>query len=70
MSENVKLLLTDEFVVFAKHISAILDKKKAKEAELKQLYDQVKAELKALDAEAEEVQAQWEAFKAAKESNG
>lgn len=68
MSENLKVLLSDEFVNFAKKISAILDKKKAKEVELKQLYDAIKAELKTIDAEAEEVQQEWEAYKASKEA--
>ena len=67
MSENIKLLLSDEYVLFAKKIAAILDKKKAKEGELKQLYDQIKAELKTFEAEAEEVQQEWEAFKSSKE---
>ena len=68
MTENVKWLLTDEYVAFAKKISEVLDRKKEKEAELKAFYDKVKTELKECEAVAEALQQEWEAFKAEKEN--
>ncbi|RDJ35307.1 MAG: hypothetical protein DWQ19_10865 [Crenarchaeota archaeon] len=65
---DVELFLTDEFVSFAKKISEVLDKKKAKEAEMKQLYSQFKDDLKELEAEAAVLYQEWENFKAGRSS--
>jgi len=67
MSENIKLLLSDEFIAFSQKIKGIVEKKKEKEKELKQLYDQIKLDLKTLDDEAAAAQQEWEEFKTSKE---
>jgi predicted nucleic acid-binding Zn-ribbon protein len=66
MSESLEFLLTEEFQVFSQKIKEIFDRKKSKQDELKQIYDKIKVELKAIDDEAKALQQEWEAFKASK----
>lgn len=63
--DDASLLLTDEFVAFAEKVKAIHEEKKAKKLELKQVYDRITNEVKALDAKAKELEEQFAAWKAA-----
>ena len=65
MSE-VDLLLSDEFVEFSEKISKIHEEKKAKKAELKALYDKMKAEIETLDDNANALNDEFEAWKESK----
>lgn len=56
-------LLTDEFVVFSQKIKDIFEAKKAKKLELKNFYEKVQNEIKALEDEAKNLEAEFEAFK-------
>jgi biopolymer transport protein ExbB/TolQ len=61
--EDASILLSDEFIAFAERIKSIHEKKKAKKAELKLVYDKITAELKALDAEASAAEAAFDEWK-------
>jgi predicted nucleic acid-binding Zn-ribbon protein len=61
--ESLEILLSDEFVAFSTKIKEIFANKKAKQEELRKVYDSYKAEFKALDDEAKELQVEFEAWK-------
>ena len=61
--EEVDILLTDEYVEFAKKVADIHTKKKTNQAEFKEVYDKFKADLAALDVEVAEEQSKFESWK-------
>lgn len=61
--EKSEYLLTEEFVSFSKRIAEIFEAKKAKKQELKNFYEKIQAELKALEEEAKEAEAEFESFR-------
>ena len=61
MLGEVELLLTDEFEGFAAEIKKIHDVKKAKAAEMKEIYAKFQLEVAALDAEAKKIYDEWQA---------
>lgn len=61
--EKSEYLLTEEFVSFSKRIAEIFEAKKAKKQELKNFYEKIQAELKALEDEAKEAEAEFESFR-------
>lgn len=66
MSDSLDVLLTDEFVLFSQNIAEVVKRRRAKQDELKEVYDRIKGELKLIDDEARNLQQEWEAFKASK----
>lgn len=66
-AEETNWLLTDEFVSFSEKIKGIHERKKSKKAELKEFYDKIQVDLKALDAEAKEAEDQFQAWKKTQE---
>ena len=60
MTSEVDLLLTDEFVAFSGKIKEIHEQKKAKEVELKEIYERFKSELASLDQSAIKLNQGWE----------
>lgn len=66
--EEFNWLLTDEFVDFSKRIAVIHEKKKEKKQELKEFYEKIQVDFKALDAEAVAAEEEFEAWKKAKEA--
>jgi len=63
MSEDTNYLLTDEFIAFSSQIREIHEKKKAKKLELKSVYDKIQEEIKALESQAKEAEAEWQKTK-------
>lgn len=61
--EKNDYLLTEEFVEFSQKIARIFEAKKAKKLELKNFYEKVQAELKALEDEAKKAEHEFELFK-------
>lgn len=61
--EKVDYLLTEEFVEFSQKISRIFEAKKAKKLELKNFYEKVQSDLKALEDEAKQAEQDFESFK-------
>jgi len=61
MLGEIELLLTDEFAGFADEIRKIHDIKKAKAAEIKEIYTKFQQEVAALDAEAKKLYDEWQA---------
>jgi hypothetical protein len=61
--EKNDYLLTEEFVAFSQKIAQIFEAKKAKKLELKNFYEKVQNEIKALEDEAKLVETEFEAFK-------
>lgn len=68
--DDSTLLLSDEFIAFAEKIKGIHEEKKAKKLELKNIYDRITGELKALDAKAKEAEEQFASWKASQSSKG
>lgn len=56
MNMPANILLSDEFASFSGKVTALHEKKKEATAEFKKLYEQHKADMKALDDEAESLQ--------------
>ncbi len=67
MTDEFNWLLTDEFIAFSAKIKVIHESKKAKKAELKEIYDKFDAELIALDKEAKKVEDEFQTWKQSKE---
>lgn len=63
MSEDTSYLLTDEFIAFTTKVREIHEKKKTKKAELKAVYDKIQEDIKALEAEAKQLEADWQKVK-------
>ena len=63
MADEMNWLLTDEFVAFSVKIKDILDRKKAKKQELKDFYDKIQADYKALEDEARAAEGEFQAWK-------
>lgn len=63
MPEEMNYLLTDEFMTFSTKIKDIYEKKKVKKQELKDFYDKVQVDLKALDSQAKELEDEFQAWK-------
>ena len=63
MTEDVNLLLTEEYIAYTAKIADIFNKKKAKQEEVKKIYDNYKQELEVLNAEAAKAQDDWEDWK-------
>jgi hypothetical protein len=61
--EKTDYLLTEEFVAFSQKVSKIFEAKKAKKLELKNFYEKVQSELKALEDEAKQAEQEFELFK-------
>jgi hypothetical protein len=61
--EETNWLLTDEFIEFAEQIKDIHDRKKAKRQELKEFYDHIQVELRALDAECKAAEKEFSDWK-------
>lgn len=61
---EVELLMSDEFVDFSKKIAVLHETKKAQEKELKKVYEEYKAAFKKIDAQAAELQKEFDAWKA------
>lgn len=66
MADDTNWLLTDEFIAFSDKIKDILERKKAKKAELKAFYDKIQADIKLLEEEAKQAE---DAFQSWKKSN-
>ncbi len=64
MTEDVQLLLTEEYIAYTAKIADIFSKKKIKQEEVKKIYDNYKQELEVLNAEAAKAQEEWEEWKA------
>jgi hypothetical protein len=67
MPEETNYLLTDEFMAFSIKIKEIYEKKKAKKQELKEFYDKIQVDLKALDSQAKELEDEFQAWKKVQE---
>jgi len=61
--ESLDILLSDEFVEFSSKVKEIYATKKAKQEELRKVYDSYKAEFKELDDEARDLQIEFESWK-------
>ena len=59
---EIDVYLSDEFVEFSKQIADIHAKKKAKQEELKHLFESAKAQIKAFDDQASKLKADWDVF--------
>jgi predicted nucleic acid-binding Zn-ribbon protein len=68
MAEETNWLLTDEFVQFSGKIAAILEKKKAKKAELKAFYDKIQVDLKSLEEEAKQAEEEFQKWRQSQDS--
>lgn len=64
MTEDVQLLLTEEYIAYTAKIADIFAKKKIKQEEVKKIYDNYKQELEVLNTEAAKAQEEWEEWKA------
>lgn len=69
MAEEINWLLTDEFVAFSTKIAEIHEKKKLKKTELKQLYEKINSEIKALEKEAKDAEDEFQKWKKSQESD-
>lgn len=56
-------LLTDEFVNFSEKIKKIHERKKVKKAELKEFYDKIQVDIKALEEEAKDAEDEFQKWK-------
>lgn len=61
--DKSEYLLTEEFVTFSKRIAEIFEAKKSKKLELKNFYEKIQSDLKALEEEAKEAEVEFENFK-------
>jgi hypothetical protein len=68
MPEELNWLLTDEFIAFSSKIKDIHERKKQKKAELKDFYEQIQIDLKALDKEAKDAEDEFQTWKKAQEN--
>ena len=63
MTDELNWLLTDEFIAFSAKIKVIHENKKAKKAELKEIYAKFTVELEALDKEAKKAEDEFQTWK-------
>lgn len=70
MSEDTNYLLTDEFVAFSSLVREIHEKKKAKKAELKSVYERIQEEIRVLENEAKEAEVEWQKTKSSLRLDG
>jgi hypothetical protein len=61
--DKLEWLLTDEFIAYAHKIEEIHNEKKAKKQELKDFYEKIMADLKGLEADARQVQKDFDDWK-------
>ena len=61
--EELEILLTDEYVEFARVVKDTHDKKKEKQEEFKVVYDNFKNEMKEYDSDVATAQNRFEAWK-------
>ena len=62
MTMETEILLTDEFVAFSQKVTQIHATKKARQAEVKKLYDAFLLEMKGYDEQVAVLKTDWEKF--------
>ena len=60
---EIEFMLTDEFINFSSKIAEIHTEKKKRAGEVKDIAEQFKADMHALDEKAEALRLDWEAWK-------